>query len=208
MPPAADVFVHAQALCESADVGRGTRIWAFAHVMQGAVVGRDCNIGDHAFIETGACIGDRVTIKNQVLIWEGVAIGDDVFVGPAVTFTNDLRPRSPRMNLPAVAARYHDRAGWLAQTKVESGASLGARAVILAGVNVGAFAMVAAGAVVSRDVPPHAIVAGVPARPVGWACRCGARLVAASANAWRCLSGGESYSARSDRGCTSLARSS
>ena len=95
-------FVHRLALCESDSVGDGTRIWAFAHVMHGAVVGRDCNIGDHAFIESGAVVGDRVTVKNGVLIWDGVTIADEAFIGPGVIFTNDRHPRSPRM--PAAAA--------------------------------------------------------------------------------------------------------
>jgi UDP-3-O-[3-hydroxymyristoyl] glucosamine N-acyltransferase len=88
------VFVHPRGLCESDDVGAGTRVWAFAHVMPGASVGRDCNICGHAFVETGARIGDRVTVKNAVLVWDGVEIGDDVFLGPGVIFTNDLRPRA------------------------------------------------------------------------------------------------------------------
>jgi UDP-2-acetamido-3-amino-2,3-dideoxy-glucuronate N-acetyltransferase len=82
-----DIFVHPRALCESEQVGPGTRIWAFAHVMKGAVIGRDCNIGDHAFIEAGARIGDRVTVKNQAMVWDGVDVGDDVFVGPGASFT-------------------------------------------------------------------------------------------------------------------------
>ena len=90
----ADVFVHPAGLCESSDVGAGTRIWAFAHVLSGAVVGTACNIGDHAFIEGGARLGDRVTVKNAVLVWDKVTVDDDVFLGPNVVFTNDLRPRS------------------------------------------------------------------------------------------------------------------
>src|SRR5205807_2820395 len=116
MTLAADIFVHPQALCESEAVGAGTRIWAFAHVMKGAVIGRDCNIGDHAFIEAGARLGDRVTVKNQAMVWDGVEIEDDVFIGPGVSFTNDLLPRSPRMRLPAVAGRYRCRADWLRPT--------------------------------------------------------------------------------------------
>ena len=92
--PAAHVFVHPDGRCESGTVGSGTRIWAFAHVLAGAVIGRDCNICDHAFVEGDAVIGDRVTVKNGVLIWDGVTIGDDAFIGPGVVFTNDLTPRA------------------------------------------------------------------------------------------------------------------
>jgi UDP-2-acetamido-3-amino-2,3-dideoxy-glucuronate N-acetyltransferase len=207
MPLSPGVFVHRLALCESEAVGAGTRIWAFAHVMQGTVVGRDCNIGGHAFLETGVRIGDRVTIKNQAMLWDGVEIGDDVFVGPGACFTNDRLPRSPRMRLPAVAGRYRERREWLASTRVEQGASLGARCVILGGVTIGAYALVAAGAVVTRDVSAHAIVAGAPARRAGWACRCGARLQRAGGAGWSCPHCGEPFDERTAEGCTSLARS-
>src|ERR1700739_2265051 len=113
MLAASDIFVHPRALCESQQVGKGTRIWAFAHVMRGAVVGCDCNIGDHAFIETGARIGDRVTVKNQAMVWDGVEIGDDVFVGPGVSFTNDVFPRSRGQPLRQVDSDYRVKAGWL-----------------------------------------------------------------------------------------------
>jgi UDP-2-acetamido-3-amino-2,3-dideoxy-glucuronate N-acetyltransferase len=168
------VFVHPMALCESEDVGAGTRIWAFAHVMRGARVGSQCNIGGGAFVEAGAILGDRVTLKNQVLVWDGVRIEDEAFVGPGVIFTNDARPRSPRM--AQVGRRYEDPARWRRTTVVGRGASLGAGAVILPGLTIGAFALVGAGAVVTRDVAPHRVVLGNPARPAGWACTCGARL--------------------------------
>jgi UDP-2-acetamido-3-amino-2,3-dideoxy-glucuronate N-acetyltransferase len=164
-------FVHRLALCESEAVGDGTRIWAFAHVMPGAVVGRDCNVGDHAFIESGAVVGDRVTIKNNVLVWEGVTIADDAFIGPGVIFTNDRFPRSPRM--PAAAARYATRSNWLLPTHVGRGASLGGGAVIAPGISIGEYALVGAGAVVTRDVAPHALVVGNPARMIGHVCQCG-----------------------------------
>jgi UDP-2-acetamido-3-amino-2,3-dideoxy-glucuronate N-acetyltransferase len=174
MADSANVFVHPNALCESTEIGAGTRVWAFAHVMKGARIGADCNIGDHAFIEGGAVLGDRVTVKNQVMVWEGVTIAADVFLGPGMAFTNDRHPRSPRMEgVPAVAARYAEKAGWLASTTVEKGVSIGARAVICPGVTIGAYAMVAAGAVVTRDVPAHAMVAGNPAEQKGWVCVCG-----------------------------------
>jgi UDP-2-acetamido-3-amino-2,3-dideoxy-glucuronate N-acetyltransferase len=169
-------YVHPAALVEGA-IGAGTRVWAFAHVMRDAVVGRDCNICDHAFIESGARVGDGVTVKNGAMIWEGVTIGDGVFVGPGVAFTNDLTPRSARL---AGLNRSHD--GWLTPTMVQEGASIGGGAVIVAGVTIGAYALVAAGAVVTRDVPPHALVKGNPARRSGWVCRCGAKLHIASGN--------------------------
>lgn len=165
-------FVHPSALVDSAKVGKGTRIWAFAHILAGAQIGRDCNIGDHCFIEGGTRIGNGVTIKNAVQVWEGLDIRDGVFVGPSVVFTNDRSPRSPRS--AAGAARYRNKL-WLERTVVEKGASLGANATIVCGVQIGRYAMVAAGAVVTRSVPDHGLVAGVPARLIGWVCVCGAR---------------------------------
>ncbi len=209
MTTPADVFVHPQALCDSETIGVGTRIWAFAHVMTGAVVGRDCNIGEHVFVETGAKIGDRVTLKNQAMVWDGVEIGDDVFVGPGVCFTNDRWPRSPRMRLAAVAARYRERRNWLAPTRIEAGASLGAGALILPGIRVGAYAMVAAGAVVTHDVAAHALVLGSPARRRGWVCRCGRGLEREPGDNlnWYCKECNSLYMQKTDGGCTSLAPS-
>jgi UDP-2-acetamido-3-amino-2,3-dideoxy-glucuronate N-acetyltransferase len=162
----AEVFVHPAGLCESDSVGSGTRVWAFAHVMAGAVVGAGCNVCDHAFIETGAVVGDRVTVKNNVLIWDGVVVEDDVFLGPNVVFTNDLRPR----------AHVKKSGSELDRTVVRAGATLGAGVTVVCGVEIGADAFVAAGSVVTADVPAHALVAGNPARPRGWVCRCGERL--------------------------------
>lgn len=162
------VFVHPDGRCESAAVGRGTRVWAFAHVLDGAVVGEDCNICDGAYVEFGARLGNRVTVKNQVMIFEGVTIEDDVFLGPGVIFTNDLNPR-------AFIKKHGDE---LLPTLVRRGATLGAGAVVVCGTTVGEFAFVAAGAVVTRDVPAHSFVVGSPARVIGWACDCGLRLPA------------------------------
>ena len=184
--PGPEFFAHATALVESQDIGTGTRIWAFAHVMKGARVGADCNVGDHAFIESGVTVGDRVTIKNNVLLWDGVRVGNDAFIGPGAIFTNDLFPRSPRMANETVRARYADRARWLSETIIGEGASIGAGAVIVAGTTVGAFAMVAAGSVVASNVAPHALVRGNPARQAGWVCRCGTRLETISATHLRC----------------------
>jgi UDP-2-acetamido-3-amino-2,3-dideoxy-glucuronate N-acetyltransferase len=151
-----DYFVHPQGLCESASIGERTRVWAFAHILPGAVVGADCNVCDHVFIENDVRVGDRVTIKCGVQVWDGVELGDDVFIGPNVTFTNDLFPRSRQR--PAEYAR----------TVVKEGASIGANATILAGTTIGVNAMVGAGSVVTRSVPPNAIVRGNPARIVGY----------------------------------------
>jgi acetyltransferase-like isoleucine patch superfamily enzyme len=165
-----EVYCHPTALVETREIGRDTRIWAFAHVMAGAVIGENCNLGDHCFIEAGAVVGNHVTIKNGNMIWEGVTLEDGVFVGPGVCLTNDRYPRSAR--LPQACERYQDR-NWLVPTRVKTGASLGAAAVILGGVTIGQYALVAAGAVVTHDVPPYTIVAGNPARPRGWVCQCG-----------------------------------
>ena len=163
---ARDFFVHPTALVESDEVGAGTKVWAFAHVMEGAVIGRDCKIGDHAYIEGGASLGERVTVKNGCLIWHGVHIGDDVFVGPNVVFTNDMRPR----------ARYQTTADDWLDTEIAERASLGANSTILSGIKIGRNALVGAGSVVTRDIPDHAIVIGNPARQHGWACDCGRTL--------------------------------
>jgi UDP-2-acetamido-3-amino-2,3-dideoxy-glucuronate N-acetyltransferase len=160
------VFVHELGLCESESVGPGTRIWAFAHVLPGAVIGADCNICDHAFIETGAQIGDRVTVKNAVLVWDRVTVDDDVFLGPNMVFTNDLMPR----------AAVKKGTGDFLPTHVQRGATIGANATIVCGVTIGIQAFVGAGAVVTRDVVPHALVVGNPARRIGWVCECGNRL--------------------------------
>jgi UDP-2-acetamido-3-amino-2,3-dideoxy-glucuronate N-acetyltransferase len=176
-------FQHPSALVETMTVGRGTRIWAFAHVLKGARIGRHCNIGDHCFIEGGAQLGDNVTVKNGVAIWEGVAVRENAFIGPCAVFTNDLAPRSPRF--PGAARRYQSKA-WLSRTVVERGASIGANATVLCGLRIGRFAMIAAGAVVTHDVPAYALMVGVPARQTGWVCECGARLVENGCGAASC----------------------
>lgn len=153
-PNEAGVLVHPNAIVESPKVGSGTRIWAFAHVLPGASIGRDCNICDGVFVENDVIVGDRVTLKCGVQLWDGLRLEDDVFVGPNATFTNDPMPRSGC------------RPGSFAVTLVKRGASIGANATILPGVVIGAGAMVGAGAVVTRSVPPHAVVVGNPARIV------------------------------------------
>jgi len=149
-------FVHPQALCESRAIGARTRVWAFAHILPGATIGEDCNICDGVFIENDVKVGDRVSVKCGVQLWDGIELEDDVFVGPNATFTNDLFPRS-RKPPPAFC-----------RTLVRKGASIGANATILSDLVIGENAMVGAGAVVTRAVPPNAIVTGNPARIVGY----------------------------------------
>ena len=150
------VFIHPDAIVETSEIGEASRIWAYVHILPQAIIGRDTNICDHVFIENDVVIGDRVTVKSGVSIWDGARIEDDVFIGPDVTFTNDKTPRS---NV------FPER---FLQTIVRKGASLGANATILPGLTIGQKAMVGAGAVVTRDVPPNAIVVGNPARIVGY----------------------------------------
>ena len=150
------VFIHDAALCESSQIGAGTRVWAFAHILPGARIGRDCNVCDHVFIENQVVVGDRVTIKCGVQLWDGLEVGDDVFIGPNATFCNDRMPRSKCYPETYLA------------TRIQAGASIGANATVLPGLTIGRNAMVGAGAVVTRSVPPNAIVVGNPARIVGY----------------------------------------
>ncbi|MDP3278810.1 MAG: acyltransferase [Deltaproteobacteria bacterium] len=166
--PAANhgVFVHESSyLDEGAVVGEGSKIWHFCHVSSGAVLGRDCVLGQNCYVGSRVVIGDHVRIQNNVSVYDNVTIESEVFVGPSAVFTNVNNPRSafPRKNA------FRD-------TVVRRGASIGANATIVCGHEVGECAFVAAGAVVTKDVLPFALVAGVPARRIGWMCRCGEKL--------------------------------
>lgn len=159
-------FAHPQALVETENIGLGTRIWAFAHVLPGARIGADCNICDHAFIETGVVLGNNVTVKNGVAIWQGVTVEDNVFLGPNSVFTNDPNPRA-----------YIKKPGEALQTTlIRANATVGANATILCGVILGRYAFIGAGAVVLRTVPDFALMVGNPARQAGWMCACARRL--------------------------------
>jgi UDP-2-acetamido-3-amino-2,3-dideoxy-glucuronate N-acetyltransferase len=151
-------FKHESSIVETPNIGNGTRIWAYVHVLAGASIGRECNICDHTFVENDVVIGDRVTVKSGVQIWDGVRIEDDVFIGPNATFTNDRFPRSG----------HHQDTPGVPRTVVRRGASVGANATILPGITVGECAMVGAGAVVTHDAPPYTVVAGNPARIIGY----------------------------------------
>ena len=149
-------FKHDSAIVEAgAKIGRETKIWAWAHILNSVVIGEECNICDHTFIENGVVVGDRVTIKCGVYIWDGIDISDDVFIGPNVTFTNDKYPRSKK------------HLSTYPKTKIKKGASIGANATILP-VTIGAYAMVGAGAVITKDVPANAIVVGNPGKIIGY----------------------------------------
>lgn len=160
-------FIHESAYVdEGAQIGAGTKIWHFVHVMPGAVIGRDCNLGQNVVVLNGTKLGDRVKVQNNVSIYEGVELEDDVFCGPSMVFTNVINPRS----------HVSRRDEYLA-TPVGRGASLGANSTIVCGHSIGAFAFIGAGAVVTKDVPDYALVVGNPARVMGWMCQCGVTLV-------------------------------
>lgn len=160
-----DYFVHPTAVIEEdVTIGEGSRIWHFVHVRRGARIGRNCNIGKDVFIDVDVEIGDNVKIQNGVSIYRGVKVEDDVFLGPHMTFTNDLYPRAYSI-------------GWqIMPTVVRKGASIGANATVLCGVTIGRYAMVGAGAVVTEDVPDFGLVYGNPARLEGFVCYCGRRV--------------------------------
>lgn len=190
---AGDVFVHERGACESDSVGAGTRIWAHAHVMKGAVVGRGCNIGEGSFVETGAVLGDFCTVKNGVSVWDMVHCEDYVFLGPDSCFTNDFLPRAAFKKDPATEFR---------PTRIREGASIGANATIICGVTIGRHAMVGAGAVVTRDVPDFALVIGSPAKPIGFVGRYGTRLAFDETGRARCERTGDVY--RMDGGAVTI----
>ena len=150
---------------DGAEVGEGTRIWHFCHVMAGARIGRDCVLGQNVMVGRGVCVGDRVKIQNNVSLYEGVTLEDEVFCGPCCVFTNVLTPRA-----------FVERKDEFEPTLVRRGSTVGANATILCGLTIGRYAMVGAGAVVTADVADHAVVVGNPARAIGWVSRTGERL--------------------------------
>ncbi len=166
MSTSPDVFVHDSSFVdEGVTIGPGTRIWHFCHVMTGTIIGRGCVLGQNVVAGPRVRIGDRVKIQNNVSVYEGVELEDDVFCGPSMVFTNVANPRS------AISRKHEFR-----PTLVRRGATIGANATIVCGHTVGRYAFIAAGAVVTRDVPDFALIAGVPARRIGWTCECGVRL--------------------------------
>jgi UDP-2-acetamido-3-amino-2,3-dideoxy-glucuronate N-acetyltransferase len=188
MPDYGDQFpgvkIHESAYVDApCQIGEGTKIWHFSHVMPNCKIGDKCNIGQNVVISPDVIIGNNVKIQNNVSVYSGVVLEDDVFCGPSMVFTNINNPRSEII-----------RRDQYARTLVRKGASMGANCTIVCGSRVGEFAFVAAGAVVTKDVPPYALMVGVPARKKGWVCRCGVPLPAAkTSNTIDCPSCGNQY---------------
>jgi UDP-2-acetamido-3-amino-2,3-dideoxy-glucuronate N-acetyltransferase len=185
---AAGFYAHPTAtIDEGARIGSGTRVWHYAHVMGGSRIGKDCVLGQNTFVGADVRIGHGVKIQNNVSLYDGVELDDFVFCGPSVVFTNVVNPRSEI-----------ERKSEFRRTSVGRGATLGANSTIVCGTTIGRYAFVAAGAVVTADVPDHALVVGVPARQVGWMCACGERLRDAESGA-PCVACGRSFQVDSDR---------
>ena len=159
-------FVHESSFIDDgAKIGEGTKIWHFSHVMTDSIIGKDCNIGQNVLISPKVIVGNNVKIQNNVSLYTGVICEDNVFLGPSMVFTNIINPRSE-------VVRRND----YVKTLVMKGASIGANATIICGNNIGEYSFIAAGAVVNSDVPPFALMAGVPAKRIGWMSKAGARL--------------------------------
>lgn len=191
--------IHATADLEAdVSVGPGTSVWNRAQIRAGARIGRDGVIGRDVFIDEGVTLGDRVKVQNGALIYHGVTVADGVFIGPGAILTNDRRPRA--LNAGGGLARAAD---WtVSPVRIALGASIGAGAIVVAGCDVGSYAMVGAGSVVTHDVPAHSLVAGNPARRLGWVCVCGERLVDSSGQ----LASAERYATDQDLTCPACDR--
>ncbi len=175
------VRIHPLADVQTASIGAGTIIWQFAIVLDGAIIGTNCNINAHTFIESDVKLGNNVTVKCGVYLWDGMLVDDNVFIGPNVTFTNDVYPRSKQYPATFKGCILHQ------------GCSIGANATVLGTVSVGRYALVGAGSVVTHDVPDHALVTGNPARITGWVSRLGTKLIQIDNNTYSDPQTGEFY---------------
>lgn len=163
----AEYFVHESSyIDDEVKIGRGTKIWHFSHILKGAEIGENCSLGQNVNVGNNVKIGNGCKLQNNVSVYEGVEMEDYVFCGPSMVFTNDLTPR----------AKYPKGSAGYKRTLLKKGATVGANATIVCGHDIGRWAMIAAGAVVTSNVKDHALMAGVPARQIGWVCECGARL--------------------------------
>ncbi|UCE88915.1 MAG: N-acetyltransferase [Pseudomonadota bacterium] len=188
-----EVFVHESAYVdEGCEIGAGTRIWHFSHVMPGARIGKKCSLGQNVNVGSRAVIGDNVKIQNNVSVYDDVIIEDGVFCGPSMVFTNVINPRA-----------FIERKTEYKPTVVRRGVTIGANATVVCGNAIGEYAMVGAGAVVTRDIPAHALVVGMPAKRVGWVCRCGVTLPEAQGET-TCGACGDRYRVN-DNACEPLA---
>ena len=159
-----DVYIHPTSIVdENVLIGDGTKVWHFSHIQSGAIIGKNCSFGQNVNVSNNVMVGDGVKLQNNVSLYEGVELEDYVFCGPSMVFTNDLTPR----------ARYPKGHAGYKRTVVHHDATLGANCTIVCGHEIGEFATVAAGAVVTQNVEPHALMAGVPAKQIGWVCECG-----------------------------------
>jgi len=176
-------FVHESSYVdEPCEIGKGTKIWHFSHIMQNSKIGKKCNIGQNVVISSDVVLGNNVKIQNNVSVYTGVICEDDVFLGPSMVFTNVVNPRSHVI-----------RKDKYKQTLMKKGSSVGANAVIICGNNIGKFAFIGAGAVVTKSVPDYALVVGNPARIAGWMCECGIRLDFGENKEYSCKVCGKSY---------------
>lgn len=179
-----DVMIHETAVVDlPCTIGAGTKVWHFTHIMRDCTIGQNCNFGQNVVVSPGVVIGDGCKVQNNVSLYTGVELEDYVFCGPSMVFTNVM---NPRCEIP--------RRDEYRRTLVQRGASLGANSTIVCGTTIGRYAFVAAGAVVTKDVPDYALMAGVPARRMAWACRCGATLpTAATDGTITCADCGNTY---------------
>jgi UDP-2-acetamido-3-amino-2,3-dideoxy-glucuronate N-acetyltransferase len=177
-----DYTVHDTAIVDvGARIGKGTRVWHWVHICAGAVIGERCSFGQNVFVGNKVVIGNNVKIQNNVSVYDDVILEDDVFCGPSMVFTNVINPRA-----------HIERKNEYRTTRVGRGASIGANATVVCGHDIGCYAFIGAGSVVTRDVPDHALVVGVPARRVGWVCQCGVQLDAGDGSV-ACSACGKTY---------------
>ncbi|MEO0247581.1 MAG: DapH/DapD/GlmU-related protein [candidate division WOR-3 bacterium] len=176
-------FVHPSSyIDENVEIGEGTKIWHFCHILKNTRIGKNCVLGQNVMAGPNVVIGNRVKIQNNVSVYEGVELEDDVFCGPSMVFTNVINPRS-----------FIERKHEFKKTLVKKGATIGANATVVCGVTIGEYALVGAGAVVTKDVPPYALVVGVPAKQVGWVCKCGTTLKNKKGEKYVCSYCGSEY---------------